>query len=179
LTFVTDQAAYVVGNYNTGANLPKQPAAIIGDSLNVMSTNYWRTNCTGGCNYNDRQSVETLSDSDRSAADTTINTAFLAGVDTTTDGNFNGGLENYPRFHENWSGYTLTYRGSFVSLGTPTHVNGAWCGTGGSTASGCNIYDPPARMWDYDADFNLAANLPPLTPRFVYVQQILFTENFK
>ena len=28
-------------------------------------------------------------------------------------------------------------------------------------------------------DFNDVANLPPLTPRFVYVQQVLFTESFK
>jgi hypothetical protein len=73
----------------------------------------------------------------------------------------------------------LTYRGSFVSLGTPRHVNGIWCSTGGSTTAGCNIYNPPQRLWDYDAAFNNAAFLPPLTPRFVYVQQVLFTENFK
>jgi hypothetical protein len=179
LTFASDQAAYVLGGYNTGANLPKQPAAIIGDSLNVMSSAYWRTDCTGNCNFNDRQSVRNLSDSDRRAAATTINAAFLAGVDTTAPGSYNGGLENYPRFHENWSGFTFRYHGSFVSLGTPRRVNGAWCGTGGSTTTGCNIYNPPTRIWDYDPDFNQAAKLPPLTPRFVYVQQILFTENFK
>ena len=29
----------------------------------------------------------------------------------------------------------LTYQGSFVSLGTPEHVNGTWCGTGDSAAT--------------------------------------------
>lgn len=179
LTFVTDQAAYVAGDYNVGVNLPKQPAAVIGDSLNVMSAGYFRNNCNGPCAYNDRQSVEDLGNVTRQALNTTINAAFIAGVDTTVPGIYNGGLENYPRFHEEWGGRTLNYRGSFVSLGTPQHANGTWCGTGGSTAAGCNIYDPPRRLWDYDADFNNAANLPPLTPRFVYVQQVLFTENFK
>ena len=90
-------------------------------------------------------------------------------------GTYNGGLENYPRFHESWSGFTLFYRGSFVSLGTPRHSNGNWCGTG----AGCNIYNAPQRNWDYDTDFQNVANLPPLTPRFVAVDQILFTENFR
>jgi hypothetical protein len=100
-------------------------------------------------------------------------------VDLTTVGSYNGGLENYPRFHERWTGTTLTYRGSFVSLGTPQHANGAWCGTGGSSTSGCNIYDPPSRNFDFDVDFVTVENLPPITPRFVLVQQILFTETFK
>ena len=43
----------------------------------------------------------------------------------------------------------------------------------------CNIYNPPTRNWNFDPAFNNAANLPPLTPRFVYVQQVLFTEDFK
>ena len=81
-------------------------------------------------------------------------TAFLAGVDRTTPGTYNGGLENYPRFHEDWGGLTLAYRGSFVSLGTPRHNTGPWCGTG----AGCNIYNPPARNWDYDTDFQSVAN---------------------
>jgi hypothetical protein len=49
------------------------------------------------------------------------------------------------------------------------------CGTGDT----CNIYNPPARNWDYDSRFNDVRNLPPLTPRFVYVQQVFFTENFQ
>ena len=44
---------------------------------------------------------------------------------------------------------------------------------------GCTIYNPPTRNWNFDPAFNNAANLPPLTPRFVYVQQVLFTEDFK
>jgi hypothetical protein len=169
LTLVSDQAFYVEGDYNTGAGDPKQPAAVMADTVNVLSSGWTRT---AGC-YNDCQSGQTLGN--RVAETTTINAAFLAGVDVTTIGNYNGGFENYPRFHETWSGRTLTYRGSFVSLGVPQHADGAWCGTGGA----CNIYNPPARAWDFDTDFVDVANLPPITPRFVLVQQILFTENFK
>ena len=47
----------------------------------------------------------------------------------------------------------------------------AWHGTRGES--------PPGHNWDYDTDFQQVENLPPLTPRFVSVQQILFTENFR
>jgi hypothetical protein len=164
-------------------DLPKQPAAMIADSVNVLSTNYWNSanNCNDGCacpaagtRKNDCQSNLNLGDASRDGTATRLNSAFLSGVDVTTPGNYNGGLENYPRFHEDWAG-ALTYAGSFVSLGTPQHVDGPWCGTGAA----CNIYNPPTRNWDYDPAFNNVANLPPLTPRFVYVQQVLFTESFK
>ena len=183
LTVASDQAMYVLGDYNRGpisaGDLPRQPASIIGDSVNILSQRYWLPGCIG--NYcRDGQSVRPLSETWRDGATTWINAAFLGGVDTTPasfpgSGAYNGGLENYPRFHEDLAGFPLNYQGSFVSLGEPQHVRGAWCGTG----NGCNIYNPPDRNWNYDPAFNDAANLPPLTPRFVYVQQVLFTEDFK
>lgn len=188
ITVVSDQAMYVLGDYNRGpinpGDFPRQPAAFLGDSVNVLSSNYWRPatgsgSCSDPCNYNDRQSNRGLGHSTRNAATTWINAAFLGGVDTTIPigaAGYNGGLENYPRFHEDWGGgRALNYQGSFVSLGEPEHVSGSWCGTG----NGCNIYNPPVRNWNFDPAFNDAANLPPLTPRFVYVQQVLFTEDFK
>jgi hypothetical protein len=180
VTMVSDQAFYVEGHYNAGTpGFVKMPAAIMADTVNVLSANWsgenWGAPGLASCR-NDCQSFQTLAA--RPGTPTTINAAFLAGVDTTTAGNYNGGFENYPRFHESWGG-ELAYRGSFVSLGTPTRANGAWCGTGGSSGSGCNIYNPPVRNWNYDMDFQLVENLPPLTPRVVAVQQILFTENFR
>jgi hypothetical protein len=170
LTVVSDQAIYVEGDYNS---VNKAPAAVIGDSVNVLSQN-WET--PSGSYKNDQKSRLPLSLVNRGAGTTTINSAFLAGVDRTVAGGaYNGGLENYPRFHEYWTNIYFNYRGSFVSFGTPQHVNGPWCGTGGT----CNIYNPPVRNWDYDTAFNNAANLPPLTPRIVYLQQLLFSQKFK
>jgi hypothetical protein len=188
VTVVTDQAAYVEGSYNINGpsgNPTWNPAAIIGDTLNVLSDN-WES--TGS---NDAKSLLPLNN--RRAANTEINAAFIAGVDTTVVGNYNGGFENYPRFQEDWSGTTLTYLGSLVSLGTPNYANGPWCGTGGScdistgTCTGgtsganngqCNTYNPPARNWDYDGKFETAADLPPLNPQIVYAEQQLFDEQF-
>jgi len=196
LTIVSDRAIYVQGNYNApagGVYNPTtgwQPSSIVGDAVNVMSASYFQPGAAifginpGVCT-NDCQSNRSLSDIARQATATTVNTGFLAGVDTTTSGNYNGGLENYPRFHGDWGGVAFNYLGSFVSLGTPNTVTGSWCGTGGNyngtppTLSGCNIYNPPQRNWNFDPNFQNAAYIPPLTPRFVYVQQIRFTENFQ
>jgi hypothetical protein len=171
LTVASDQAMYVEGSYNVGdAVHPWVPASLLGDTINVLSAG-WSGNVAARNDYQSRKPLN-----QRLAANTTINTAFIGGVDTTFVGNYNGGFENYPRFHEDWSGgRQLTYLGSFVSLGNPQRNNGIWCGTGGA----CNIYNPPVRAWNFDARFQQAQSLPPMTPQVVSVNQILFTENFR
>ncbi|HKJ82986.1 MAG TPA: hypothetical protein VJ961_03075 [Mariprofundaceae bacterium] len=163
LTVVTNQAIYVQGDYN---KTNKKPAGILADSFNVLSNN-----------WNDANSQ---SWGHRKATSTTINAAVLSGTDSTgnaegaagqDNGHYNGGLENYPRFLEQWSGKTLTYRGSFVSLGKPRHVNGAW-------VYGNPQYTAPVRDFGYDTSFNNAANLPPLSPRFVYLKQEMFDRTY-
>jgi hypothetical protein len=61
------------------------------------------------------------------------------------------------------------------TLGTPLHANGHWTADGDSY----NMYNPPARNWDYDPQFNDVAMLPPLTPTFVAVRQIVIGEDFR
>ena len=160
LTFVSDQAVYLVGNYNT---VNWQPASILADSLNVLSA----LRINGDIQLN-KGSTTTAPVSE----DTAVNTAFLSGTDITnstlTPG-YNGGLENYPRFHENWGGRTMTYRGSFVSVGLPERVTGTWAN---------QVYGAPNRDWRYDSRFNNAKNLPPLSPRFVFLKQEGFSRNF-
>ncbi|OKH18741.1 hypothetical protein [[Limnothrix rosea] IAM M-220] len=166
LTFVSDQAVYVQGDFNT---VNKQPASVLADSLNVLSNACLNQDMT----INKRSGRDCNPDINDSgvksrAEPTTINSAFLAGTDITNSAatsGYNGGLENYPRFAENWSGRTLRYRGSFVSLGTPRYVSGRWSD---------QKYSAPRRDWEFDLDFNNADNLPPLSPRFVYVKQSSF-----
>lgn len=163
MTVVSDQAIYTWGNFNS---TQKIPAAIMGDVYNALSTA-----------WNDAN--DTLAVNSRVAANTTVYAAILAGTDTTggvegsggQGGAYNGGLENYPRFHENWSGKTFTYLGSFVSLNNPRHQSGSWI-------YGAPQYTAPNRNWGYDTDFNDAAKLPPLTPRFVYLRQELFVRDY-
>ncbi len=147
LTVVSNDPVYLQGDYNT---VNKKPTAVICDSVNLLS-NSW----------NDANSSSSLSA--RAATDITVNTAFIAGVDTTTSGNYNGGLENYPRLHENWTGKTLSIRGSFVELWNSQIAQGAW-------QYGAPQYTAPNRNWDYDTDFNIN-NMPPFTPWAVEAQR--------
>lgn len=161
LTIISDQALYSQGDYNS---TNKKPAAFMADTINVLSNNWSDTNASSGLGS-------------RVASNTTINAAWLGATSVTGNiegeggqgGAYNGGVENYPRLHEDWSGRTLTYRGSIVSLNTPQHVTGTWA---------AQSYSPPSRDWNYDTSFNNAANLPPITPRFVYLKQELFVRDF-
>ncbi|MFA5552005.1 MAG: hypothetical protein WDA03_10355 [Trueperaceae bacterium] len=199
LTVVSDQAVYLQGDYNCnsascsgGSTSNWRPASVIADSLNVLSEAY--NHPPGGVAFAD--GISYLSLGSRDAQSTEVNAAFLSGTDSTGNregggwgGAYNGGLENYPRFHEDWSGRTLRYRGSFVSFDRAQHVNGTWCGTGGSgtlnaagnehNRNGCNIYNAPTRHWEYDERFNNINQLPPLSPNFVYLKQELFVRDFE
>jgi hypothetical protein len=205
LSVVSDQAAYILGDYNCGSSTTcnngnndddiRKPAAVMADTINVLS-NKWTLDDSHS-NNNISSSFAGVLTAGRPTLPTTINAAFLAGIDITGDVNrggqdqgystAGGGLNNYPRFHEDWNynndaltPFTktkFTYQGSMVSLGAPRKVNGRWCGSG-STAD-CNIYNPPERLWRYDPLFNNAANLPPLSPRAVFLKQELFSRNFE
>jgi hypothetical protein len=184
LTIVSDQPVYIQGDFNRNANWI--PAAFLADAINILS-NAWT---------NDNRSRQPLAQ--RRASETEVNAAFLAGTDITGGeegvggqdrGQYNGGLENYPRFHEAWqwrSGnnrtyVTFTYRGSFVSLGSSRKAGGRWC----LRMDNCNGYDPfygtydlPERQWSYDVRFS-QGQLPPLSPRFVYLKQERFLREFE
>lgn len=151
LNVVTNDPLYIQGDYNYVANHPedKVPSAVICDSVDLLSNN-----------WQDSNSNKSLSD--RIANATTVDTAFIAGVDTTTNGNYNGGLENYPRLLEDWSSKNLTIAGSFVELWNTQVAKGKWQPTG-------NYYNPPNRVWSYDT--SLASNPPPFTPFAVQAQR--------
>jgi len=147
LTVVSNDPLYIQGDYNT---VNKQPTAVICDAVNLLSNN-----------WNDANSAKSLSN--RTATNTTVNTAFIAGVDNTTSGHYNGGLENYPRLHEGWSGKTLSIKGSFVELWNSQIAQGAW-------KYDSPQYTAPNRNWNYDTDFNVN-NMPPFTPWAVEAQR--------
>lgn len=166
LTLVSDQAVYLQGDFNA---INKKPAAVLGDSINVISAAWLDSNSA-------------LALSLRVPGHTTINAALLAGTDTTGGvegaggqdaGTYNGGVENFMRLHENWAASTtLTYRGSFVSLGQPRHVQGPY-------VDGSPQFTRPLRDWAFETDFEDPALLPPMTPAFVYLKQELFVRLFE
>jgi hypothetical protein len=234
VTFATDAAAYIMGNFNCPAKdtgggdaLPaacggdKRPASVVADSINVLSCAWIQSQACGQYATGqdqwagvgvyrpvDERSTTGNGSSNNQAAETVINAAFLAGNDNTwclANGTgvgcgsawYSGGLENYPRFHEDWQSggpYRFWYQGSFVSIDTPRHT--CWAvvakGVANDPAFSCTAlpaprigfwsdtrYVPPPRRWFYDVSFNDSANLPPLTPRFVYLKLVYFTEVFQ
>jgi len=154
ITFSTDRPIYVWGNFNS--DVPNWvPAAVVGDAITWLST-VWVDNIPqhttpGGF-------VRT------NAANTAFYGAVLAGHSATpwdyfvtgTNAPYGGGVENYPRFLESWSGITSTYYGSLVSLYTSQYAAlGTWGG---------GYYSPPARNWHFDMRFENPSDLPPGTP---------------
>jgi hypothetical protein len=147
LTVVTDNPLYIQGDYNT---VNKKPASVMCDAINILSNN-WR----------DDRSTRSLDS--RPASDTTINVAVSAGNTVTVEGQYNGGVENMPRFLENWSGKTLTYRGSLVALWESQVATGDWI-------YGAPYYTAPNRNWGYDTDLSDPTKAPPGVPSVYTVE---------
>src|SRR6185503_15113268 len=157
LTIATPHPAYIKGNYNvpdaylgtldTSATVG---ASVVADAITILSSA-----------WNDANSASGLGS--RIAANTTVNAALLAGIVQTISGSYSGGVENFPRFLEDWGGRTLTYNGSMVVLYESQQAIGAWRGTGAGP-SGPDIYNPPNRNWAFDTNFRDVAKLPPATP---------------
>jgi Tfp pilus assembly protein PilX len=139
MSFYSENPVYVQGDFNT---VSKQPAAIAGDAVTFLS-NSW----------NDSKS--TWSKGYRVASQTTVNASIMTGNTNTSSYNYNGGLENLPRFLEVWSGKKFSYTGSLVNLWNSQQATGLWSGS---------YYDPPIRDWKYDTDLDNPNKLPPETP---------------
>nr|MBN2276897.1 pilus assembly PilX N-terminal domain-containing protein [candidate division Zixibacteria bacterium] len=140
MAIVSENPMYVAGNFNT---VDKQPVSLAADAVTFLS-NSW----------NDSKS--TYSKSSRVASQTSVNASIMTGNTNSTSTNYNGGLENLPRFLETWSGVKFSWRGSLVNLWNSEQATGNWGGT---------YYDPPIRDWAYDTDLDDPSKLPPETPK--------------
>ena len=134
-----------VGLYGTnGATTYTCPAALLADSVTILSPN-WNDSNTGKM---------------PGSGSSTVNAAMLEGIvasNPSVSGNYSGGLENFLRLLENWSGQTLTYNGSIIVLFYSQYATNSWQPTG-------NYYNAPTRHWAFDLNFRNANKLPPMTP---------------
>jgi len=164
LAVVTPEPLYIKGNYNVSTNLAGPatntgtantsqtfPAAIYADAITVLSSAW--NNANGSASYTTRV-----------PANDTVNAAFLTGIVPSNGTYYSGGVENFPRLLENWSGYTLTYNGSMVAMFNSVYATAPWQQTG-------VYYQPPTRQWAFDVNFNNPAKLPPLTPKVLDVNR--------
>ncbi len=143
ITIASQNPVYIEGDYNTKGQRPS--SAVFADAVTILSNGWKDSNSTFLLPL-------------RPAKDTEVNTAIVAGFlpsgwtnpDTKVQYGYSGGLNNFPRFLEDWSNDVFTYNGSMIELFTSQIAIGEW-DTG-------NIYSPPQRVWDFDAKF---ASTPP------------------
>jgi hypothetical protein len=154
LTVATPSPVYILGDYNvppaakgTTNTTGTLPASVAADAVTILS-GAWK------------DSNSSLALASRAATSTTVNAAFLAGNVASTPSNDSGGLENFPRFLETWSGQTFTYNGSMICMFNSRVATGAWKDTGSAN----NVYDAPVRQWALDQNFQYDTKLPPATP---------------
>jgi len=155
LTVATQLPLYVKGHFNApdttvgSTNTANtKPASLVADAVTVLSGN-----------WSDAYGNNALAA--RTPANTTVNAAFLAGIvqptNTTGTLHYSGGVENFPRFLENWSGYNFTYNGSMVVMFPSQFATNYWVQTG-------TYYNAPNRKWAFDLNFLDYRRLPPATP---------------
>jgi len=163
LTVATPQPLYVKGHFNaadvtagTTDTSQAKPAALVSDAISILSPN-----------WNDDWSAATSLDN-RSAANNTVNAAFLSGIvpSVTVDGqrHYSGGVENFPRFLENWTDTTFTYNGSMVVMFPSRYATNFWIDPG-------TYYRPPTRKWAFDSNFLDVTKLPAATPQVRKLQR--------
>lgn len=182
-TFASENGVYVSGNYNvqnvtlSGTTAPAEstnyfpqgggtnselhiPSSIVGDSITVLSNNWTDANSF----------LNAFDATKRVATDTQVRFAMISGDSLTartgsSNGDFdglNGGIHNFMRFLESWSGKRLNYTGSLINLYNSFNNNGRWkCCT--------TVYDPPTRDWTFDSSFNDPNRLPPGSPYVYYM----------
>ena len=162
LTIATDRPLYVQGDYN---RVGWQPAALLGDAVTFLSAG-WLDVAHAAFPANPTVStgemwVFAAIAAGHSATPCDYKDAGCAGAP------YGGGLENFPRFLERWSGVQMHYRGSLVSLfqsQVANRHNWSWR----------HYYDPPSRDWQFDTRFRDPTQLPPGTPVTATVSQIAF-----
>lgn len=155
----TDAGIYIRGDYNSDTATEPVPSAVLADAVMVLSNNWNDANAANPIYGVDNPAdpSTTLPGTQRTATETTVKTAIMAGSIPTgydpTPGNpgngdnygASGGAHNFPRFLENWKNVNFNFKGSMVQLFTSKAFNGRWT-TG-------DIYSPPNRNWSYNEDF--------------------------
>jgi Tfp pilus assembly protein PilX len=172
LSVVAENPVYIQGDYNnpgasstfSGANVS---ASVVGDAVTVLSDA-----------WNDVNSFISLANTNtRSAAQTTYSTAIIAGksipfpnVGSSVDTGSDGGVHNFLRYLEDWSGTNIWYQGSFVTFYYSHQAVGSFkCCT--------TVYGVPAnRSYIFDTTFLTPSLLPPRTPMLRSVNTIGFTQ---
>jgi hypothetical protein len=161
LSVATPDPLYVIGNWNvmltndgtsdaaSSSTSYSKPSAFYADAITVLSSAWNPANSTLDKNY-------------RPAVTDTVNAAFLCGDVPSNGTYYSGGVQNLPRFLEDWEYVNFYYNGSLV------------CGFTSQIATapfdnGPDYYFPPNRIWGFDTNMYNPSTLPPMTPQVMSV----------
>jgi len=173
-TVASENPVYILGNYNANAagfGGGQAAAAVIADAVTLLSSNW--------TDINSLTNPFTLSS--RPATTTWYRLAIAAGKNinfkqptnwsAASDYGTDGGVHNFLRYLEDWSGQTLNYEGSLVSLFYSQYATGVFkCCT--------VVYGAPTRNYSFDTLFLNPSNLPPGTPQFQDVDNVSYRQDF-
>lgn len=169
LTVATNAPVYTAGHFNADGTLEADlsdmttpeanevPAAIVADAINILSQSWVGTEHGTG-RVVPTADLSSSNNTRPAAAHTEVSAALLTGIVTTAgtaNNQYSGGVENYPRFHENWSNRSLRYRGSIVALFESQVATRPWTHA---------RYSPPRREWGFNSMFGSQRRYPPGTP---------------
>ncbi|HKM47167.1 MAG TPA: hypothetical protein VJX69_06245 [Terriglobales bacterium] len=193
-TVASENPVYILGDYNSSAAdsagwagdttafagdvAGHAAAAVIADTVTLLS-NAWT-------DLESMQTGDVTIKTNRNAANTAYRVAVSAGKNRTfpystattwavyatePDIGTDGGVHNFLRFLEDWSGITASYKGSLVSLYYSTYNTGFY-------KYGNVVYDAPNRNYYFDLDFTSPGGLPPGTPLFRDVETLGYRQMF-
>jgi Tfp pilus assembly protein PilX len=175
LAIATENPAYIQGDFNANSAGGGFSAA----DLNVaVSVNADAVSLLSN-NFNDVNTFALPYSNNDTSATTWYRTAIMAGKGISfpqpgvggvpNDFGTDGGVHNFLRYIENWSGQTLNYRGSIISMYFNRQATG--------TFKCCTVvYSPPTRGYNFDTEFLTPSLLPPRTPLFRDVNTTGFTQ---
>ncbi|MGH9931460.1 MAG: hypothetical protein ACREA9_19810 [Pyrinomonadaceae bacterium] len=86
-----------------------------------------------------------------------------------SESKLNGGMHNFPRFLENWSGRRFNFVGALIPLYRSTQALGPY-------NASSTIYGAPTRNWAFDTTFRDPQRLPPGTPQFQHIEPTGFRQ---
>jgi hypothetical protein len=104
---------------------------------------------------------------------TQMNMIMISGIVPSRAGQAYGGLHNFPRFLENWSGKKLFLSGAFLQLNFSTYATAPFDQENwqpgdpvpSTSSESIRYYSPPTRIWGYDVGLQYAP-AGPVARRF-------------
>ena len=173
LTVVAENPIYIQGEYNDGGvntgawSGTNVAASVMGDAVTFLSDG-----------WNDVNSfISPYDPSSRPGTTTSYRVGIIGGKGipfpqpngTAADYGTDGGLHNFLRYVESWTG-TLYYKGSLVSFFYNRADTGLYkCCT--------TVYGPPTRGYSFDTEFSQGPQwLPPRTPTLRSINTVGFTQ---